>query len=192
MQQEIKNSNLIWNKNKWDKTKIYSIMIIIITIILTFYVLSDLYSWYNLQKLEKENIENKIASLNTELNVLNEKNEKVKNDKETLQLIKQFAWEYREDIILDQIYIKFDWVSIWDINMDKWQKLPNWLSMASVSFNIGAKDIETLNWYLDYLTWKKSNIRFVIKSIAVPLNTEKTDSMTKASLNLWMYYFDNK
>ncbi|MDD2565290.1 MAG: hypothetical protein PHZ26_00980 [Candidatus Gracilibacteria bacterium] len=174
-----------------DKNNIYATLLIIITLGITFFVLSDLYSSYNQYNEEVASLKIKEKSLNEELMTLNEKKNKVKNDKKTQQLIAQYASPYREDIILNQIYAKFDGVNINDISMDKGQKLPNGLSMANIGFSIDAKNIVELNKYLEYLTDKTSNVRFIIKNAAFPLNSENQNSTTQASLSLGMYYFEN-
>lgn len=176
---------------KADKINIYATLIILITLWITFFVLSDLYSSYNQYSEEITSLKTKEKTLNEELVILNDKKSKVKSDKKTQTLISQYASPYREDLILNQIYAKFDWVSINDISMDKWQKLPNWLSMANIWFSVNAKNTVELNKYLEYLTSKTSNIRFVIKNTTFPLNSENQNSTTQASLSLWMYYFEN-
>jgi len=188
MTQENTNSQLY---KKTNKSNMYAILILLATIWITLFVLSDLYSSYTQFSEEKASLKTKEETLSNELKALNEKQEKVKSDKKTLQLISQYASPYREDLILNQIYAKFDWISINDITMDKWQKLPNWLSMANINFSVNAKNIIALNKYLDYLTNKTSNIRFVIKNVNFPLNSENQNSTTQASLSLWMYYFEN-
>lgn len=175
-----------------SRQNIYASVFIIITILILFFVTSDLYSSYVQVQEEKGMLDSKVNFLKTELNSMNEKKMKVKNDKEVGKLITQFSSEYREDVILNQLYEKFDWSSVDSISMDKWQKLPNWLSMANISITVSAKNIDELKKYLDYLTSESSKIRFVIKNISFPLSSFDTNQPTQATITLWMYYYQNK
>ncbi|EKE28572.1 MAG: hypothetical protein ACD_3C00043G0011 [uncultured bacterium (gcode 4)] len=173
-----------------DKKSMYATIILLVTIISTFLITSNLYATYTSSKEEKSSLDSRTESLKSELDALNKKKDQVSNDTATKAAISQFAWDYREDIILNQIYSKFDWIIVHDINMDKWQKLPSWLNMANININIDAKNIAELNKYLNYLTQESSSIRFVIKSASFPMNSENTNSSVSTWLNLGMYYFE--
>lgn len=173
-----------------DKKSMYAILLLLLTIAIWFFLTTSLYSTYATSSEEKTGLDTRIESLREEVNVLNKKKDQVSNDKSTREAIAQFASQYREDLILNQIYAKFDWVLVQDINMDKWQKLPNGLNLAWVSISVTAKNLTELNKYLTYLTDKTSNIRFVIKSVSFPLNSENTSSAVSASISLGMYYFE--
>lgn len=187
-------SNLLNNsfKRNNNRQNIYASILIIITILILFFITSDLYSSYIQVQEEKTLTDSKLSFLKAELNSMNDKKMKVKNDWNVSKLISQFASQYREDVILNQLYKKFDWTSVDSISMDKWQKLPNWLSMADILITVSAKNVTELKKYLDYLTWDDSEIRFVIKSISFPFNSFDTNSPTQASISLWMYYYQNK
>jgi cell division protein FtsB len=86
----------------------YATLLLLLTIAISFFVSSNLYSTYATSSEEKTGLNSKIESLKLELDSLNKKREQVKNDKDTKALIAQFASDYREDLILNQIYAKFD------------------------------------------------------------------------------------
>ena len=62
--------------------------------------------------------------------------------------------------------------------------------MAGISITVDAKTVTDFNKYLNYLTQESSNLRFVIKSVSMPFNSENTNSSVTAGLNLGMYYFE--
>lgn len=188
------NSNILNNAERRnnERKNFYAIAIILITVIIWFFVTSDFYVSYLAHSEENTMTENKAASLNKELNSLNEKKKQFENDKLTQKLINQFAWEYREDLIINQLYASFTWVTVDSLSMDKWQKLPNWLSLANITVSVSAKDVKTLNSFLDYLTSAESNIRFIIKNISFPLDSNSPDNPTQATVSLWMYYYSAK
>lgn len=172
-----------------NRKNFYATAIIVITMCCLFFVTSDIYSTY-VQLSEESNMTlNKWNQLKSDLDKMTSKKQKVASDKSMQNLIKQFASEYREDLIINQIYKQFLWVTIDSISMDKWQKLPNWLSIANISISVSVKDVDKLKSYLDYLTWESSDIRFVIKSISFPLDTNNLKNNTQASLSLGMYYY---
>lgn len=180
------------NNRKNKRQSYYAIVLMFITLFCAIFITSDFYSSYFQHSEENAMSESKIASMNSELNSLNEKKLKLESDKDTKNTIKQFAWEYREDIILNQLYKPFAGATVDNVIMDKWQKLPNWLNMANIWITVSAKDISTLKKFLDYLTWENSDIRFVIKSISFPLDTANLNSTTQATASLWMYYYSAK
>ncbi|EKE30134.1 MAG: hypothetical protein ACD_2C00038G0011 [uncultured bacterium (gcode 4)] len=175
---------------KADKQNMYATLVLLLTLAITFFLTSGLYADYTSSNEEKVSLNGRIDSLKAELDSLNKKKNQVSNDKATKDAIAQFASVYREDLILNQIYSKFDWILVHDISMDKWQKLPNGLSMASISINVDAKNIAELNKYLNFLTEETSNIRFVVKSLNLPLSTDNVNTNVSAGLSLWMYYFE--
>lgn len=175
---------------KAETSSIIASILIMATIMIIFFFTSSEYSIYVEKTEESKSLQTRLDWLKKELASLNEKKSKVKNDAWTQKSISQLAGIYREDQILNQIYVPTDWISVHDINMDKWQKLPNWLSLANISISVDAKWIDDLNKYIDYLTSNSWKVRFVIKSFSVPINTENLDSAIAANLNLGMYYYE--
>gem|GEM_PF-3192699 len=76
-------------KNK--RQNYYAIALIFITLFCAIFVTSDFYSSYIQHSEENAMSESKIASMNSELNSLNEKKLKLESDKDTKDTIKQFA-----------------------------------------------------------------------------------------------------
>lgn len=188
------NSILLNNSynRKIKRQNFCAIGLMFITLFCSIFITSNFYTSYI--QLNEENImsETKIKSMNSELNSLNEKKLKLENDKETQNTIKQFAWEYREDIILNQLYKPFAGATVDNVTMNKWTTLPIGLNMANIWVTITTKDTVTLKNFLDYLTWEKSEIRFVIKNISFPLDTNDLNSTIKTDISLWMYYYSTK
>lgn len=176
----------------WDKKSLYASIIIAVNILVLFFMTSSVYSWYVQAAQERTDAKTNVENLRQELNTLNSKKEQAKNDSVIKKAISQYAWDYREDLILNQIYSKFDWVDIKSINMDKWAKLTNGLNLANISIYVSAKNVTYLSKFLDYLTWNSSKIRFQIINMSYPMNTESLDSQVDANINLWMYYFDKQ
>ncbi len=169
-----------------DKKNIYASVLILITIIVLFFFTKNIY----FSKIEnQENLNNltiKAEEIKKELDTLDDIKKKLNSDNKTKKDIEKYAWDYREDIILNSIFSKMSWILVKDISMNKWQKLPNWLSMADISINIDVANLQTLNNYLLYLTSENSNMRFVVKSVNFPFWSNNTSF--SVSLNLWMYY----
>lgn len=175
-----------------DKNNLYATIIIFATILILFFVTTKAYSEYTTNAELNKQTQSEVEKLKNKLNELNDKKSKVESDEKTKKLIIQYAREYREDQILDQIYNPKDWISVNDISMEKGNRLPNGLNMASINISVEAKDVESLNKYIEYLTWEQEQIRFVIKNISFPFASDSTTNSTTASISLWMYYFDNK
>lgn len=180
-----------WKQNNFKNKNLYAIFILMITIILIFSFSYNIYANYIKLNQELSNFKSKKLSLTTELNFLNEKKVQVNNDKEIKKALSQFAWDYREDLILNQIYKNFDWIKVGNISLNKWQKLPNGLSMANITINLTAKNLTEFNKYLEYLTWESYNLRFIIKNVSFPFDSQNNNLSFQASINLGMYYFWN-
>jgi hypothetical protein len=169
-----------------DKKNIYASVLILITIIVLFFFTKNIY----FSKIEnQENLNNltiKAENIKKELDLLNDIKNKLNSDYKTKKDIEKYAWDYREDIILNSIFWKINWILIKNISMNKWQKLSSWLSMADISINVDVANLQTLNNYLLHLTSENSDMRFVVKGVNFPFWADNTSF--NVSINLWMYY----
>lgn len=176
-------------KKAENKTVLSSLLILTSIIVWMFYT-SDIY-WKYIENTEQTKaLETKLEALKSESNALKLKKDEYNNNNELKETINKYAWKFREDYIINQIYAKNEWINVNWITMDKWQKLPSWLSMANISISVDAKTISNLNKYIEYLTSDKNKVRFVIKSISSPINTENLSSSTTSNISLWMYYYE--
>lgn len=83
-------------------------------------------------------------------------------------------------------------IEIGSISIGKGSKLPNWLSLASVSVNITGDTPAQIIQYITYLT-TESPFAFTIDSISLPLDTASASAdatTTSLSLSLGMYYYE--
>ena len=173
-----------------DNKNIYSAVMIIISLALIFFSTSPIY-WSYLEKSEENTtLNNTITSLKWELDTLNTKKEKISKDPAIMRALNLYASDFREDKILDAIYKKANWVQVKDISMEKGQKLPNWLNLASINISLEAKSLNDYNNFITYLTSKDSDMRFVVISSSLPFDSTNTNTTLDSTLNLWMYYFE--
>lgn len=108
------------------------------------------------------------------------------------QDIERYASPYREDQIIDSIFLNTPGITINAITMTKGEKLPSGLSQATVTLNFRASDIATLSTYLDTLTASTGKKRYIIRSLSFPLDTsslEQTDPLG-VSLELATYFLE--
>ncbi len=175
---------------KADTWSIFASALLILSLISIYFFTYWEYTAYIEKTEETKSLQSRLEWLKKELTDLNDKKSKVKSDSNTQKLLAQFAWNFREDAILNQVYEPKDWIVVHNISMDKWQKLPNWLNLANINISIDAKTIWDIYKYLEYLTDEKSKIRFVIKSATLPVNTDTIDSVLNVSISLGMYYYE--
>lgn len=171
-----------------NQKNMYASAMLLISVVLAFFLTKSLY-YSNIESktnLEQLNIQS--TDTKKELDELNMVKESIKNDSETRKNIERYASLFREDTIINSIFNKKDGISINDIAIDKWVKLPNWLNMWNISLNIDANNIESLNNYLKYLNSKDNSVWYVIKNVNFPYSS-KTNLPFSASVSLWMYYF---
>ena len=91
-----------------DKRSMYATMLLLLTIGISFFLTANLYSTYSTASEEKASLESRAESLKAELETLKKKKDQVANDKTTKEAIARYASKFREDLILNQIYAKFD------------------------------------------------------------------------------------
>ncbi|EKE26316.1 MAG: hypothetical protein ACD_4C00337G0004 [uncultured bacterium (gcode 4)] len=176
---------------KSDKKNIYSSLILIISLLIVFFITKDMY-FENVEKnANLEALNTQSNELQSELQELNKIKADLDKNVKMKKILNQFGWEYREDRVVNNIFPKnINWLTIWGISMDKWNKLPNWLSLANISVNVEAEKIIDLVNYLDYLTSENSDIRFLVKNISVPFGADMNmNQKIQVPINLWMYYF---
>jgi hypothetical protein len=83
-------------------------------------------------------------------------------------------------------------INISSINVDTGRKLPNWLSMATVSLSLSADTPDQIVDYLTYLT-TESAFAFTIDSISLPLDTGNIAANTTGvslAIALGVYYYE--
>jgi hypothetical protein len=83
-------------------------------------------------------------------------------------------------------------INIGGISVEKWKKLPSWLSLATVSITVWADTPDQVIDYLTYLT-TESSFAFTIDRISLPLDTwlaAQDKTWLSLSLNLWVYYYE--
>ncbi len=83
-------------------------------------------------------------------------------------------------------------VAISSVSVDKWAKLPNGLSLGTVSVSLSTSSVEEMIDFITYLT-QLSNFVFTINSITLPIDTTNTTgNATWVSLNLALgvYYYE--
>ena len=83
-------------------------------------------------------------------------------------------------------------ISIGSFSVDKGKKLPNWLSLASVSISVSGDTPDQIIDYITYLT-TESAYAFTIDSISLPIDTGSAGqdaTTTSLSLSLGVYYYE--
>ncbi|MDP2104020.1 MAG: hypothetical protein Q8K26_03805 [Candidatus Gracilibacteria bacterium] len=169
---------------------ISSLLILVLSIALAFFFTRVQYYQY---------MENKDTLASTTQEMQNKKNDlealqliakNIEADKTIGDNIERFAGAFREDVVLDSLFIPTTGVSISNVTMNKGEKLPNGLSEASISLSFQSQDITTLNNFLEYLTAGKTNKKsYVIKNMSFPLDTTKNEPIA-STVELGMFYLD--
>lgn len=85
-------------------------------------------------------------------------------------------------------------ISIGNISVNKWTKLPNGLSLGQVSVGVSGSDMYSVIDFITYLT-TTSPYAFTIDSISLPIDTDVTQALTNngqysLSLSLGLYYYE--
>ncbi|MDD2487597.1 MAG: hypothetical protein PHS92_04485 [Candidatus Gracilibacteria bacterium] len=171
-----------------EQKSIYASVLIVLSLIVLFFVTKDSY-YANMEKnTNLEALTNQSQELKDELNALNKIKSDLSSSPQMQKIMNQYGGEFREDNIINNIFMANRGINISDISMDKGEKLPNGLTLANVSINLQAQKIEDLNNYYNYLTSENSNLRFVIKNTNFPFNMKNTGTLP-VSISLGMYYF---
>lgn len=100
--------------------------------------------------------------------------------------IERYAGVFKENTIIDSLFVDTDSITIGNVGFNPGQVLPNGLSYANISVAFDARDIPSLNAYLEYLTSPKGKKRYVVENINFPI--ENQASSVPVSLALGMYY----
>ena len=82
-------------------------------------------------------------------------------------------------------------IAIGSISVNPWTVLPSGISLGSANFSVRATNLESLLWFLTYLT-KNADMVFVIDSISLPLDTSdrsRENDEISLSLQLGVYYY---
>ena len=84
-------------------------------------------------------------------------------------------------------------ITIGDIVVNKWSRLPSWLSLWNVNFTVSAWSLDDMIAYITHLT-QTSSYAFTIDSIVLPIDTGEvqwvTQSEVSLSLVLGIYYYE--
>lgn len=179
------------NRQTIEASKKHTSKVLILTLALAigFFFTRDQYYTYldnstTLEQAKKENTDKK-----TVLDTLNSLKSRIASDETLKRTIDQFGQSFREDLILDSLFTHMNGVSVASANISKGEKLPNGISIGTVSLSFRVDSITTLNSFLEYLTSDKSNKRYMIKSLSFPLDTTKFEPFS-VSAELGTYYID--
>lgn len=83
-------------------------------------------------------------------------------------------------------------IEIGPISIGKWSKLPNGLSLASVSVSVTGDTPDQIIEYITYLA-TESEFAFTIDNISLPIDTASSNAdatKTSLSLSLGVYYYE--
>lgn len=173
-----------------NKKQIISLVLLVLSIIIGFFFTIDQGYSYIEKKDTLETSKKEVSEKKWDLERLQNMAKNIENDVELQSDIERYAGDFREDTILDSLFATINGISIANISMAKWEKVPNGLSLANISLSFKAQDTNTLNNFLNYLTNSKTNKKsYIIKNLNFPLDTTKNEPVS-ASLELSMYYFE--
>jgi|GEM_PF-5736054 len=167
-----------------------SLLILVLSIALAFFFTRSQYYQYMENKDTLASTTQEMQQKKADLEALQIVAKNIEADKAVSDTIERFGGTFREDAILDSLFVPTTGVSISNITMNKGEKLPNGLSEANISLSFQSQDITKLNTFLEYLTSGKTNKKsYVIKNFSFPFDTTKNEPIT-SSIELGMYYLD--
>jgi hypothetical protein len=187
-------------------TRIYAPVILGITILLGLFITRPMYETFLSENIQYGSLENKKSE-----------KEKVLADLVKMQKTFSSGSTWTTDLVekVNKLWKKWDTsevmsvvmlnqftmsnaittppISIGSISVDRWTKLPSWLSLWSVSFNVTAASLDDMIDFISYLTQSASYV-FTIDSISLPIDTVEETGMSETwlslSLSLGIYYYE--
>lgn len=186
--------------------RVYAPLLLWITILLGIFLAKPMYETYMSREIEFANLEIKKEEKEAKLKDLEILQKSfAKNSTWTTELIEKVnkIWKVWDTTDIFSAIMLNDFtrasslaparVSIGDISVDKWFKLPSWLSLWSVSFSVTANSLDDMIAFITHLT-QTSEYTFTIDSIALPIDTGENLSWTQQELSLWLalwiYYYE--
>lgn len=172
-----------------NKKQMVSLLLLSLSIAIGFFFTIDQGYTYmerkdTLEVTKKEVIEKKAVLTNLEGIVLN-----IQTNTEFQDDIERYGGQFREDTILNSLFVPITGISIASIALSEGERTPNGLSLATISLSFKAQDTNTLNAFLNYLTNSKINKKsYIIQSLNFPLDTTKNEPVS-GNIELGMYYF---
>jgi len=173
-------------KNK----KAYSLLIWLLSLFIFVFFTTNIYSNYITNSDLKKELENKLETLNKQLQELN----LVKNNKDNLE-IKRFLQDFNEAEIFNYINEYIEQVNkanndvvieFGSINFSEAKKSEIWFKEIDITLNLNkVNDINNLKSILDYLTNKNNKYNFFITDFSFPI--EKTSWYKNISIPLKMF-----
>lgn len=173
-----------------NKKQIISLVLLSVSILIGFFFTIDQgYSY--IEKRDTLEVTRKEASeKKAELAKLNELVTTIKNNVQLRDDMERFGSVFREDTIMNSIFAHINGISIASFSVSRGEKVPNGLSLATISLSFKADNLGVLNNYLNYLTNSKENKRsYIIKNISFPFDSTKNEAVS-VNLSLGMYYFE--
>jgi hypothetical protein len=114
---------------------------------------------------------------------------------EKLERIQKLAKKYDNSEIISSImlndYTK-ETIVISSISVWKWKKLPNGLSLWSVSLTLQGKTIDDIIDFITYIT-KATPYIFTLDQISLPIDTKPDENVAGSytlGISLWVYYYE--
>lgn len=193
----IKNKNFL----KENKKSALPFLVITLAMFIGWFLMKDMYythldlkESYRVAKLDMDSKKQTLDSFNAI-------KQKIESNEEEKKNIDKYAWDFREDLIINSIFAKskysnnsltssWSFVSIKSLTMDKWEKLSNWLSVATISVDLEAQNLKELSSFTDSLVDNNDTTRFLIRSINFPYNSKGEATSLPVNLSLWMYYLE--
>ncbi len=190
--------------NNIQKNRVYAPIMLWIALLLMVFVLYPKYTSYMDTNIKISSLEQSLSEKQTKIdeikkmqalfagtgsNDIKSKVQKYNQKFDSSNIMEAFMLnKYTESSFLSPASIK-----IGNIAIDKWRKLPNGLSLASVSLTVTADNADQVIDYITYMT-TESSLAVTIDNIALPLDTlQKPQDATTSlslSLSLGVYYYE--
>jgi ABC-type dipeptide/oligopeptide/nickel transport system permease component len=184
--------------------KIYTPIILALTLFLTFFVMKPLYTDYTQKQSELQKTQKDLESYKKKMELLMSLKTQISSwaQSDIWEKVKKMGSSWNPGQIMSTIMISEYTkptglgtapITIGSISVNPGNKLPSGLSLGSVSFSVRAESVQILIDYLTYLTKNAPRI-FVIDAISLPIDTrlETSNEPISLSLTLGVYYYDEQ
>lgn len=180
----------ISENKKRSRDQIISIVLLIGSIVIGFFFTMDQGYGYIEKKDTLEATKKEASEKKQSLQKLQATVQNIETSVELQSDIERYAGDFREDVIFDSIFTPAKGISIATVSLSKGEKMPNGLSLATISVSLKAQDTNVLGEFLNYLTKSEINKKsYIINSLTFPLDTTKNEAVS-VNMELAMYYFE--
>lgn len=163
-----------------------------IAIMLALFTIRPMYATHTQRSTDRIALENQIESLSKEYNSLKNMSESIKNGNIASE-VKAKIEKIKNPIKLNELYkttmlnpltiaegINEPAITVSSVSIGEKQKLPNGLSLTSVSISVRGKTQSDIIQYITYLT-KDTPYLFALDNISLPLDTRPDGEIEWAS-----------